>query len=233
MTPRRRSPGPRSRGSGRGALASLTVWVVLAAAAAAAPPCSAARREVIVVNEGSRLSKFVYRDGMLASESSWARSGRPIRTGPGPLAGLASHYGGGDPFTASLTASGQTLDDRAFTAAHRTLPLGTWVRVENLANRASVVVRINDRGPFFRDRIIDLSQAAARALGMDGPGLARVELTILAAPAAAVHMRSGASTPSNVSPVESTVATPRVSRSRDPWSAGSAFRTGQSWQNRW
>jgi rare lipoprotein A len=67
------------------------------------------------------------------------------------------------------------------TAAHRTLPFGTTVMVTNLANDRSVVVRINDRGPFAKGRIIDLSYAAARVLGLVGPGTARVRLDVLKA----------------------------------------------------
>ncbi|MGH7248764.1 MAG: septal ring lytic transglycosylase RlpA family protein, partial [Pseudomonadota bacterium] len=65
------------------------------------------------------------------------------------------------------------------TAAHRTLPFGTWVEVRNLANGKSVNVRIIDRGPFVQGRIIDLSRAAARSIGLLGPGTARVRLTIV------------------------------------------------------
>jgi peptidoglycan lytic transglycosylase len=70
-----------------------------------------------------------------------------------------------------------------FTAAHRTLPFGTMVRVFDLDNDRTVDVRINDRGPFAGDRIIDLSHAAARAIGLIGPGTARVRLEVLASPA--------------------------------------------------
>lgn len=68
------------------------------------------------------------------------------------------------------------------TAAHRTLPFGTWVRVENLENGKSVAVRITDRGPFVEGRSIDLSRAAAQAIGMIGPGTARVRLVVVEAP---------------------------------------------------
>jgi len=68
------------------------------------------------------------------------------------------------------------------TAAHRTLPFGTWVRVLNLSNSKVVDVRINDRGPFVDGRIIDLSLAAARAIDMVGPGTARVRIQVIAAP---------------------------------------------------
>jgi rare lipoprotein A len=74
------------------------------------------------------------------------------------------------------TASGETMDPGALTAAHRTLPFGTEVTVINHDNGRSVVVRINDRGPFVRGRVIDLSPAAARALGVDG--LAPVSLVV-------------------------------------------------------
>ena len=66
------------------------------------------------------------------------------------------------------TASGQKLDREAFTAAHRTLPFGTKVKVTNKSNGRSVIVTINDRGPFVRGRIIDVSPAAARVLGLSG-----------------------------------------------------------------
>ncbi len=77
-----------------------------------------------------------------------------------------------------------------FTAAHRTLPFGTWVRVHNLTNGRNVDVRITDRGPFVEGRIIDLSRAAARQIGLIGPGTAKVRLEVIAAPAA-VSVRSG------------------------------------------
>jgi len=98
--------------------------------------------------------------------------------------GLASWYGGGDGFDGKPTASGEIFDTFQFTAAHRDLPLGTIVDVTNVETGTTVRVRINDRGPFVRGRIIDLSRSAAQRLGMIGPGVARVRLTI-AAPATA------------------------------------------------
>lgn len=71
----------------------------------------------------------------------------------------------------------------AMTAAHKTLPLGTFVRVQNLANRREVVVKVNDRGPFVRGRIIDLSFAAAKDIGLVGPGTAPVQIVALGAAA--------------------------------------------------
>ncbi len=91
--------------------------------------------------------------------------------------GIASWYGWD--FHGKKTASGEIYNMYDYTAAHKTLPFGTYVRVKNLDNGRSVVVRINDRGPFVKDRIIDLSYAAARAIGMVGPGTARVRLTVI------------------------------------------------------
>ena len=82
--------------------------------------------------------------------------------------GLASWYGGGDGFDGKPTASGEIFDGALLTAAHRDLPLGTVVDVTNVATGATVRVRINDRGPFVRGRIIDLSRGAARAIGVGG-----------------------------------------------------------------
>jgi rare lipoprotein A len=79
----------------------------------------------------------------------------------------------------SKTASGERCDPGAMTAAHRSLPFGTKVKVENLKTGRSVVVRINDRGPFVGGRVIDLTKGAARKLGMIGAGIARVRLTVL------------------------------------------------------
>ena len=86
-------------------------------------------------------------------------------------------------FTAGDTSNGEIYDMYDLTAAHKTLPFGTYVRVANPANGKSVDVRINDRGPFVRDRIIDLSYTAAQRIDMVGPGTARVIVTALGAPA--------------------------------------------------
>ena len=90
--------------------------------------------------------------------------------------GHASWYGGR--FDGRPTASGETYDKYALTAAHRTLPFGTIVRVRSLALGREVDVRINDRGPFAPGRVIDLSQAAAEALGLTGAGVGEVSLNV-------------------------------------------------------
>lgn len=93
------------------------------------------------------------------------------------LRGMASWYGPG--FHGRRSASGERFNQNALTAAHRTLPFGTRVRVTNVNNGQSVVVRINDRGPFSRGRIIDLSAAAARQIGMMASGVAPVKVEVL------------------------------------------------------
>ncbi|HKD16698.1 MAG TPA: septal ring lytic transglycosylase RlpA family protein [Thermoanaerobaculia bacterium] len=93
--------------------------------------------------------------------------------------GLASWYGGDDGFEGKPTASGELYDSSQLTAAHRELPLGSVVDVTSLDNGRVVRVRINDRGPFTKGRIIDLSQAAARTIAMIGPGTARVRVVLV------------------------------------------------------
>src|SRR5437868_8578903 len=92
--------------------------------------------------------------------------------------GVASWYG--HPFDGRLTANGEIYDMEKMTAAHRTFPFGTVLQVENLANGKTAEVRINDRGPFVQDRIIDLSHAAAQAVSM--PGIANVRLHVISRP---------------------------------------------------
>jgi rare lipoprotein A len=99
--------------------------------------------------------------------------------------GMASWYGAA--FHGHAAASGEVYDMEQLTAAHRTLPFGTRVRVRRLDNDRTVTVRVNDRGPFFGDRIIDLSYAAARELGMTAPGTAQVVLDVLDAQPAGVR----------------------------------------------
>ena len=93
--------------------------------------------------------------------------------------GIASWYGAD--FHGRKTSNGEIYDMYAMTAAHKTLPMGTLVRVRNLANQREIDVRINDRGPFVRGRIIDLSYTAARKIDIVGPGTAPVAVTALGA----------------------------------------------------
>jgi rare lipoprotein A len=103
-------------------------------------------------------------------------NGSPLSS---PQEGLASVYA--KRFDGKNTASGERFDSRALTGAHPTLPLGTQIRVTNLENGKSVRVRVNDRGPHVRGRIVDLSSSAAAALGFS-TGVARVRVEILSRP---------------------------------------------------
>ena len=96
------------------------------------------------------------------------------RVGEREEIGLASYY-----FDGQKTASGEPFDSNALTGAHRTVPFGTTVRVTILKTGKQVIVRINDRGPFVKGRIIDVSRHAAEVLGMVGAGLARVKVEIV------------------------------------------------------
>ena len=122
-----------------------------------------------------------------APVASPARDARPMterspvpsrsQAGNRPEIGLASWYG--EPHHGQPTASGEIFDMARLTAAHRTLPLGTRLRVKNLENGRTVRVRVNDRGPYIAGRVLDLSRGAARALGMVERGVVPVELDIV------------------------------------------------------
>ena len=114
----------------------------------------------------SSLKKTVFASALIA-----CMVGLPLAASA--QSGIASVYG----YEGGRTASGERASPSGLTAAHRTLPFGTMVRVTNKSSGRSVVVRINDRGPFVRGRIIDLTPAAARALGFSG--LANVEVDVV------------------------------------------------------
>jgi rare lipoprotein A len=123
---------------------------------------------------------------LLLALGGCAKKKRAGRTPPAPAArvgqverGIASWYG--DPYHGRQAANGEIYDMEKLTAAHRTLPFNTWVRVHNERNGKEVEVRITDRGPFIEGRIIDLSRAAARVIEMIGPGIVPVRVTVIAA----------------------------------------------------
>jgi rare lipoprotein A len=104
--------------------------------------------------------------------------------------GLASWYGPG--FHGKTTANGEVFNQRKLTAAHNTLPLPSLVQVTNLQNKKSIIVKVNDRGPFARNkksRIIDLSEKAAELLGMKNSGIAVVKVTLLHQETAKLHQK--------------------------------------------
>ncbi len=106
---------------------------------------------------------------------------RGVDEGKRPQVGKATWYGGA--FAGKKTANGERFDPNLFTAAHRTLPFGTWVEVRRIDTGSTVRVRINDRGPWGHpDRIIDLSRKAAEELGIVREGVARVEVRVVSGP---------------------------------------------------
>jgi rare lipoprotein A len=115
------------------------------------------------------------RKGVLIGSLALTMSGLATAASAEPKqTGVASYYWQG-----RGTASGERFNPNALTAAHRSLPFGTKVRVTNLKNGRTVVVRINDRGPFVRGRIIDVSKAAAGELGFKGSGTTKVALSVV------------------------------------------------------
>jgi rare lipoprotein A len=133
--------------------------------------------------------------------------------------GMASWYG--EDFHGKRTSSGEPYNMHAMTAAHKTLPLPSYVRVTNLQNRREIIVRVNDRGPFHDDRLIDLSFAAATELGVVRSGTTEVEVTAVDPVVAAAGMEPRSSTPASMPPARthSAAVTPAPAPAR-PRSSG-------------
>ena len=158
------APAPPARPWIPGAAALALIVYGGVAAQDAGRPAPPPPQPVVVVTEAAPAAEPV------ADHGSTGPAHRGYR-------GQASWYGSA--FQGSPTASGEPFDMHALTAAHRTLPLGSYARVKNLDNGRSVVVRINDRGPHARRRTIDLSYAAAREIAMVQAGTAPVEVAPL------------------------------------------------------
>ena len=173
---------------------SLLLLVALLLAACAPRQTVSVEQRLYTVAKGDTLYSIATRFGVEVSDLQQANAldGTTIHPGqvlkipkPTPSAhpisfsqvGVASWYGPN--FNGRRTASGEVFDMYELTAAHRSLPFGTLVRVTRLDNGASVVVRINDRGPFKKDRIIDLSYAAALKIGLVASGTATVRLEVV------------------------------------------------------
>ncbi|MDR5856276.1 septal ring lytic transglycosylase RlpA family protein [Caballeronia sp. LZ062] len=167
----------RSRVAG---VASVGAWMLLSGCAAhrpaaATPPPQKKPQEESAPAAAAASASAV--DAPAASAPDSASAPAPIAEDASPAfrqVGEASYYSG--KFQGRRTASGERYDMHALTAAHRTLPLGSYVRVSNVSGTKSVVVKINDRGPFVKTRVIDLSFAAASVLGLQQSGRARVVL---------------------------------------------------------
>ena len=157
--------------------APLLVALTLAACAVITSGCSRTSKQPVVLDDWP---------GETIANRPDARPKNPAPDGPSKTPalkvfqeGIASWYGPN--FHGRLTSNQETFDMHQFTAAHRSLPLPSYARVSHLGNGRSVVVRINDRGPFKDNRLIDLSFAAAKALDMVDEGTARVRVSVLAA----------------------------------------------------
>ena len=111
------------------------------------------------------------------ASSSWRNANASVQSsGSGSFAGVASFYGNE---SGSRTASGQRFNENDMTAAHRSLPFGTKLRVTDTSSGRFVTVRVNDRGPFVRGRVVDVSPSAAEALGMVDKGITNVRLEVV------------------------------------------------------
>jgi rare lipoprotein A len=158
----------------RGRLAAFALWLASASVCASFSGCAESRPPDVVASTPQVVAEAA---PDLASPPMYIDA--PVADAPtlqtvSSETGHASYYA--RRFHGRRTASGEAYDMRALTAAHRTLPLGSYVRVTTLSGRRSVVVRINDRGPFVKGRLIDLSLAAATMLGLRHAGSAMVRL---------------------------------------------------------
>jgi len=149
--------------------------ILLALGACAPSPFVGSKSELAATDQRAAAdinrSASILRNTHVATQATEPHA---IKT-PGPSFGVASFYDD----EGTLTANGETFNPNELTAAHRTLPFGTRLRVTNVANGRSVVVRINDRGPFVPGRVVDVSLSAAEKLGMTDPGTAKVKLDIV------------------------------------------------------
>lgn len=177
----------------------ITRWVVLAAVAGALAACADTRPTPQVEKHGYyKVGKPYQIAGV------WYY---PAEDYNYDETGIASWYGPN--FHAKETANGEVFDQNGVTAAHKTLPMPCFVRVTNLENGRSIIVRINDRGPYVASRIIDLSRRSAQLLGVEGRGTAKVRVQILAedSRALAAKMRSGQAVDfASATPRDTTVA---------------------------
>ena len=146
----------------------LVAPVLMALAACAASPFVGSKSESL----GAGRQATFERDGKASMAERYASAHADSRTTSSY--GVASFYGEG-----LRTASGEKFDPNELTAAHPTLPFGTRLRVTNVTNGRSVVVRVNDRGPFVAGRVVDVSHSAAETLGMIGSGTAKVKVDVV------------------------------------------------------
>jgi rare lipoprotein A len=162
-------------------------WQCMGGELACGGSAHASKKKVAKAYQGGKTQKVAYSKSSkrVANYSKSSKKVAKVRNSGSSSVASSGSYGGGSSGIASyywqgqMTASGARFNPSAMTAAHRTLPFGTRVLVTNHSNGRSVTVTINDRGPFIKGRIIDLSKAAAGAIGMQGQGLARVSVSVL------------------------------------------------------
>ena len=177
--------GPRAKGGVARPVQSMVIAALLgmaplAASSAAATEDGAARIDPVSSAAVIELLPLPASVEVTAPEAPASAPAVELPSTPQETAlgrGTASYYAA--KFHGRRTASGEIFNNTAMTAAHRTLPFGTMVRVSNPSTGRSVVVRINDRGPFTKGRTIDVSRAAAEELGLIAPGHATVELALI------------------------------------------------------
>jgi rare lipoprotein A len=155
-------------------VAALTVALAPASASAKTWECLGPVASCLKAEATQTYTKSYKKQGKVASKKSKKSTSYSSYTGGGPLSGKASFY-----WQPQALASGGRFNPNALTAAHKTLPFGTRVRVTNRNNGKSVVVVINDRGPYIAGRIIDLSKRAAYVVGMQDSGVVPVSVEIL------------------------------------------------------
>lgn len=182
------------RGAGPRSAALCAPWTVLLAVVCLISACATPPETVTLPGDAGPPSSV---NLLPPSQRPYTINGEtyyPLPSASGYMeTGKASWYG--HPFHGRRTSSGETYDMYKVSAAHKVLPLGTYVLVENLGNGKNIVLRINDRGPFVKGRIIDLSYAAASAIDVVGPGVADVRVTALAKEVGRAHPRTGISEP--------------------------------------
>jgi len=162
-------------------LAGILVWLAVLLSACSHLPREPEGKDAIDISMIPEPKPRVEPRSKYGNPESYVQNGRRYWVIPNPKGfverGKASWYGA--EFDGKRTSSGETYNMYDMTAAHRTLPLPTYIQVTNLRNNKKVIVRINDRGPFAKDRVLDLSYAAARKLGMVGEGTTPVEIRVL------------------------------------------------------
>ncbi len=175
-------PGDMVFHASAGASASVPDMVGIATSATEMVYMSGSQKKVLLVGFDSPywVSRYKGARRLLGTAEAVPAGSSPwVDPSQRRFEGVASYYGCGDGFDGSGTASGERFDASKLTAAHKTLPLGTWVKVTNKANGKSAKVRVNDRGPYVAGRVLDLSCRAAELIGMLGAGLAQVRAEVV------------------------------------------------------